>query len=177
MFEDFTAIYDLYRDSIFRYCLWKSGNRDIGEDLTQETFLRFWICLKRKDEILHTRAFLYRIAHNLFVSHIRRKKSVSLDQLQEAGFEPGIDPWQQTHNRLDAVRPMRELCKMRPSFKEVLRQRFMMGLTPAEIAMMNGETTNTISVRIFQGLKNLRLLVKNTSLRTQNAFLPLPTII
>jgi DNA-directed RNA polymerase specialized sigma24 family protein len=54
MIEDFTTSYDLYKDAILRYCLWKSNNRDVGQDLMQETFLRFWICLRNEKKITHT---------------------------------------------------------------------------------------------------------------------------
>ena len=156
MTDDFTATYNLYRDAIFRYYLWKCHDREVAEDLTQDTFLRFGLCLRRKEEIRHVRGFLYRIAYNLFVDHVRRKRETSLDQLLEAGFEPAIDPWHQTFSRLDAERPMKMLSKMPRPYRRVLEQRFIRGLAPAEIATITGETSNTVSVRIFRGLKHLR---------------------
>ncbi|MDD5055698.1 MAG: RNA polymerase sigma factor [Candidatus Peribacteraceae bacterium] len=177
MFNDFIAIYDLYRDAIFRYCHWKSGDRGTGEDLTQETFLRYWSCLKSKREIAHTRAFLYRIAHNLFVSHVRRKREASLDRLLETGYEPTVDPWQNVHSRLDALRPVRALRAMRAPFRKVLHQRFVLGLSPSEIALLNGETANTVSVRMFQGLKHLRLSLNNSSPPAPTVLLSLPPVL
>ena len=177
MIEDFTTSYDLYKDAILRYCLWKSNNRDVGQDLMQETFLRFWICLRNEKKITHTRAFLYRIAHNLFVSHIRKKKEASLDQLLETGYEPVIDPWEHVHDRLDAERPIKVMQRMRPALKKVLRQRFIQGLPPTEIAVLSGETPNTISVRIFQGLKKLRSSLEESKPDSSHLHLALPTIL
>lgn len=153
---DFSSTYDLHHDAIFRYCLWKCRDRDLGLDLTQETFLRFWICLQREEDIRHARAFLYRIAHNLFVNHVRRKKEVSLDRLLEAGFEPAVDPWHRTIAMLDSERPLRKLGSLDRPYRQVLHRRFLQGLTPAEIAAKTGESSNTVSVRIFRGLKQLR---------------------
>jgi len=110
--NDFTATYDLHQEAILRYCTWESRDSEVGEDLMQETFLRFWLCLERKKEIMHERAFLYRIAHNLFINHVRKKKESSLDAMMETGFDPGIDTWHQTHSRLDAEKPLEELKKM-----------------------------------------------------------------
>ncbi len=160
MTQDFTAIYTLYEDPIFRYCFWKCHDREMGKDLMQETFLRFYVFLQRDEKVLNTRAFLYRIAHNVFVNHIRRKKEASLDELLETGFEPTIDPWNQTFNRLDAERPLKMLDTMEKSYKNALHRRFIKGLAPAEIATITGETTNTVSVRIFRGLKHLRYLLE-----------------
>lgn len=155
--DDFTAIYDTYQNAIFRYCLHKSRHQEIGQDLMQETFLRFWLCLERKEQILNARAFLYRIAHNLIVDYSRRKKEASLDQLLETGFEPTVDPWRHTYNELDAEKPLKELDKMPNGYKKVLHRRFILGLPPSAIAHMTGETPNMVSVRIFRGLKQLRL--------------------
>lgn len=159
MIHDFASVYDLHKDAIFRYCFWKCSDREVGQDLMQETFLRFWQCLQRNDRILIARAFLYRIAHNLFVDHVRKKKEVSLDGLLEAGFEPSVDPWQRTFNCLDAEKPLRRLGRMPKPYRQVLQRRFVQGLPPAEIAMITGESANTVSVRIFRGLKHLRVLL------------------
>lgn len=160
MSNDFTATYDLYQDAIFRYCLWKCHDREIGRDLMQETFLRYWQTLQRKKEILHARAFLYRIAHNLFVSHVRRKKETSLDQLLETGSEPTVDPWQQTYSQLEAQKAIEKLSKMQHPYRQVLHYRFILGLAPAEVATITGESPNMVSVRTFRGLKSLRLLLQ-----------------
>lgn len=159
MFDDFTTTYDLYQVAILRYCTWKSRDPELGHDLAQETFLRYFQYLQSNKKILHTRAFLYRIAHNLFINHVRRKKEASLDALLETGFEPSVDLWHQTNSRLDAERPLRALSTMQGSQRQVLHQRFIRGLTPAEIATRTGETANTVSVRIFRGLKHLRLML------------------
>ncbi len=164
MLDDFTATYDLYQEAIFRYCMHKCGDRDTGKDLTQETFMRYWLCLQRNEPIEHPRAFLYRIAHNLFIDHVRRKKEASLDQLLEVGFEPSIDTWHETIGHLDAERPLAKMKKMAKVYRQVLQKRFMQGLTPANIAKLTGETTNVVSVRIFRGLKQLRILLKKPAI-------------
>ena len=156
MTDHFNATFDLYEKDIFRYCFWECRDRELGQDLTQETFLRFWTCLQRNELILNPRSFLYRIAHNLIVDHVRRKKDSSLDQLIETGYEPAIDPWQKTYSQLDAERLLQKLRKMRSPSRQLLHRRFIQELAPAEIATITGESANTISVRIFRGLKELR---------------------
>lgn len=166
MIHDFIAIHDLYQEAIFRYCSRRCTDREVAKDLTQDTFLRFWVCLQRKDEILHERAFLYRIAHNLIIDHARRKREASLEQMLEGGFEPTVDHWPQTYSRLDAEKPMRKLRAMPSPYRQVLHSRFILGLNPAEIARKTGENPNTVSVRIFRGLKSLRLLLADSPLVT-----------
>jgi RNA polymerase sigma-70 factor (ECF subfamily) len=160
MTHDFTAIYELQNQAIYRYCLTRCRDREVAEDLVQITFLRFWLCLEREDTIINARAFLYRIAHNLIIDFVRKKKLVSLDQLLEAGFEPATDPWHVTHSRLDAEKVFKKLSTMHDSYKDALHRRYLRGLQLSDLAAITGETTNTISVRIFRGLKNLRALLQ-----------------
>jgi RNA polymerase sigma-70 factor (ECF subfamily) len=157
MTSDFSSHHDLYREPIFRYYLWKCRDPDVAHDLTQETFLRYWLCLQQQKQVLNVRAFLYHIANNLFIDHLRKKKESSLDQLLETGFEPTVDPWHHTYNRLESERVMKHLKKMPNPYKQVLHERFILGFSPAEIASKTGETSNTISVRIYRGIKHLRV--------------------
>lgn len=69
-------------DKIYRYCYFKLQKREIAEDITQETFLRF---LESKDyhnegKVLR---YLYTIARNLCIDEYRKKKYQS--------FEGGLD--------------------------------------------------------------------------------------
>ncbi len=159
MTHDFTALYDLHHAAISRYCVRKCNDREIGQDMMQETFLRLWICLQRNDQILQARPFIYRIAHNLVIDNVRRKKEISLDGLQEVGFEPSIDPWHHTYSRLDARRPLKMLSTLKKPIRQVLHRRFILGHSPVEIAEHTGNNTNTVSVRIYRGLKQLRVML------------------
>ena len=66
-------------DKIFRYCYYKIHNRDIAEDLTQETFLRFLESLHYRDmgKELH---YLYTIAGNLCKDAFHRRTAEELDE-------------------------------------------------------------------------------------------------
>ncbi len=156
MNQNFDTNYDLHYGEISRYCIWKCHDNDIGQDLTQETFLRYWNFLQRAEEVPHVRAFLYRVAHNLFVDHTRKKREASLDHMLETGFEPSVDPWHTTYDRLDAEQWFKKINTMQTPYRNILHQRFVQGLAPGEIAKMTGETSNTVSVRIHRGLQRLR---------------------
>ncbi|MBR3666828.1 MAG: sigma-70 family RNA polymerase sigma factor [Ruminococcus sp.] len=66
-------------DKIFRYCYYKIHNRDIAEDLTQETFLRFLESPHYRDmgKELH---YLYTIAGNLCKDAFHRRTAEELDE-------------------------------------------------------------------------------------------------
>ena len=63
-----------YYDDIYRYCFFRMQDHSLAEDLTQEAFLKFL-----ETSTYHDRgkplAFLYTIARNLCIDHIRHKKT------------------------------------------------------------------------------------------------------
>ena len=65
-----------------------SGNHDDADDLAQETFLAAYRALERFDEQKNFIAFLSRIAINLSINHLRRRKRwrrIETRQSEEAG--------------------------------------------------------------------------------------------
>lgn len=72
-------------DKIFRYCYWKVHNKEIAEDVTQETFLRF--LQSNYDESGKRIRFLYTIARNLCIDESRKKsfEDYSLDSSENKG--------------------------------------------------------------------------------------------
>lgn len=71
-------------DKIYRYCYFKLQNREIAEDLAQETFLRFLESPNYHNEGKALR-YLYTIARNLCIDEYRKKKY----QILEGEFDEG----------------------------------------------------------------------------------------
>lgn len=74
-----TSLEEQY-DKIYRYCYFKVKQRELAEDITQETFLRFY------ERFGHygngwTLQYLYRIARNLCIDEYRRKKTEILSEV------------------------------------------------------------------------------------------------
>lgn len=66
-------------DKIFRYCYYKVHNREIAEDLTQETFLRF-LEKPQYHGVNKNLQYLYTIAGNLCVDMYRKKTAETLTE-------------------------------------------------------------------------------------------------
>lgn len=77
-------------DKIYRYCYFKLKNQYLAEDITQETFLRFFESNSYKDAG-RPLAYLYTIARNLCIDEFRKVSTEELkeDVLQE-GFEDAV---------------------------------------------------------------------------------------
>lgn len=66
-------------DKIYKYCYFKVKSKDLAEDLTQETFLKYFA---QKSYTSHGKplAYLYTIARNLCIDTFRQKQIEELDE-------------------------------------------------------------------------------------------------
>ena len=77
-------------DKIYRYCYFRVKNQHLAEDLTQETFLRFFESSSYKDAG-RPLAYLYTIARNLCIEEFRRVPTEELkEEIVQAGFEEEV---------------------------------------------------------------------------------------
>jgi RNA polymerase sigma-70 factor, ECF subfamily len=156
--QAFMKAYDQYADAIYRHCYFRVSDSAIAEDIMQETFMRVWDYMRQGKDVENMRALLYHVAHNLIVNHYKKKKSVSLDVLQEDGFEPASSEHVDT-DVFSAEDIARHLAGVDPETRTLLIMRYVDELGPADIAELTGLTENVISVRLHRGLKKLRTLL------------------
>ena len=161
--EEFLKVYDTLADAIFRYCYYRVSDHDLAKDLAQETFTRSWKYIADGKEIKNMRAFLYRVASNLVIEEYRKKKStpVSLDKMQEKGFDPGHDEGSRTKSIMEGKDILMLLEKLEFEHSDVIIMRYINELSLKEMAEILGESENTISVRIHRALKQVRVLLEN----------------
>lgn len=71
--EEFKILFDLYFEDIRRYLYYRCGDTSVSTDLAQDTFMRIW---EKQMDMQAERdvGLLYKIAGDLFVSHMRREK-------------------------------------------------------------------------------------------------------
>lgn len=77
----FAEIVELYKDKLFHLAYRMLNNRHEAEDVVQETFLRVFRNMEKYDPNQKFSTWIYRIATNLCIDRLRRKKpSYSLMQ-------------------------------------------------------------------------------------------------
>jgi RNA polymerase sigma-70 factor, ECF subfamily len=157
--ERFAQAYEEYADAIFRHCYFHTFKREEAQEIMQETFMKTWEYIASGREIEQVRPFLYRTATNLFINASKKKREQSLDELQEAGFDPGEKPEWQGRDVIQEARVMKVLKKIDEPYRQAVMLRYIDDLSPAEIAEILQETPNVVSVRIHRGLKQLRSLL------------------
>ncbi len=144
-----------YGDAIFRYSLMKVSNVALAEDMTQETFMRYWQSLRRGREMTNTRSFLYTIANNLAKDWYKRKKPDSLDARMELGHEPHAEGFSAEEESMYRE-ALATIDDMDDGDREVLHLAYIEGLSPKDIAEIIGESANVVSVRLNRSMKRLK---------------------
>lgn len=152
-----TELVDRYYQRIYLFMRAVGHDRQISEDLTQETFLRAWYHIGQLRDGKALNSWLFRIAGNVSRLHRRRlkgKDSVSLDSIEppagdadgsrEAGRQEQLDRVQQAVQRLP--------WKLR----QAVVLHYMEQLTIAEAADAAGIRAGTLKSRLNRGLEALR---------------------
>jgi RNA polymerase sigma-70 factor (ECF subfamily) len=157
-----TAHHD-FNKGLNTHAFFKVNNHATGEDLVQETFIKTWKYLVRGGEIDTMKAFLYHILNNLIIDEYRKRKSVSLDDLLEKGFEPSTDD-SESKRLFDVIdgKAAALLVQRLPSmYREIIRMRFIQDLSLKEISLITGQTKNAIAVKVHRGLEKLKVLYES----------------
>lgn len=154
----FTGAHQDFKDILSSHAFFKVSDKSTSEDLVQDTFMKAWAYMLKGTRIDVMKAFLYHILNNLIVDEYRKRKTTSLDNLMEKGFEPSSDPSDRLFSALDGKAVLHLVENLPPLYKKVIHLRYVQDLSLKEISEITGETKNTIAVRIHRGLQRLREL-------------------
>ncbi len=141
-----------YKDQLYNYLFWMTGNRTEAEDVLQETFLRYY---KYGDPVENPKAWLFKVARNVYLKRQRkRSREVSLELVEADPVMPGM---QIALEREELIRKVREgLRKLKNHHREVIILRYMEGLSYEEIAAVLGESVGTIKSRLNRAKEKLK---------------------
>ena len=147
-----------YEYRLYRYLLYLTANREVAEDLFQETWIRV---LDRGDQYDGRASFetwLFAIARHLVFDLYRRKKPDSLDSLEEPVVIDAQPSPLDEASRRQGERQMHERLERLPAvYREVLLLRFQEDLDLQEIAGVLGTPLSTVKSRLYRGLEALRM--------------------
>jgi RNA polymerase sigma-70 factor, ECF subfamily len=158
-----------YQHRLLRYLVYLAGNRELAEDLFQETWIRVLERGHQYDGNHEFCTWLYAVARNLTIDYLRRKSPVSLDGLMDdeerAPLEPA-DPrpsaWEVVAQNEQAERVGAALIGIPAEYRETVVLRFQEGLTLEEIAAVTGAKLGTVKSRLYRGLNLLMSRLNRT---------------
>jgi len=157
-----------YQHRLLRYLLHLTGRRELAEDFFQETWIRVLERGSQYDGRHEFSTWLFTIARNLVIDHLRRKRPASLDSLADAddaipsdipatGQPSAFDATVQREQKEQISAGMQHIAA---EYRETLVLRFQEGMSLEEIATLTGTPLGTVKSRIYRGLSALEPWVK-----------------
>lgn len=167
--DAFVKLYDQYYPRIFGYILRRIANLEAAQDLTSETFFnalnKLWQFRWRN---VSFSSWLYKIAANEINQYFRKaeyKKSISLEELQEQGYEPvsSNDPESELIEAQEELRQHREflevqnkIVRLPAKYQEVIALRFFEQKQIKEICEILGKKEGTVKSLLHRAVERLR---------------------
>jgi RNA polymerase sigma-70 factor, ECF subfamily len=164
-------IVEIYKDKVFQLCYRILGNRHEAEDMAQEAFIRAYVNISRFNIDLKFSTWLYRIATNLCIDRIRKKKPDYYLDAEVSGTD-GLTMYSQIAS--DTILPedeieslelqetiQREITKLPEKYRSVIVLKYIEELSLNEISEILDIPLGTVKTRIHRGREALRHQLRN----------------
>lgn len=164
---------DRFQRPVFSLVYRMVRDRELAEDLTQEVFVRTFNNLRRYDRSYKFSSWLFKIAYNLTVDHLRKRR---LKTISIHGSPDAVTPERQEATSValesdaeapDAVAESKELAgyleeaigQLRPEYRTAILLRHVEGRAYDEISDIMDVPLGTVKTYIFRARRELRELL------------------
>jgi RNA polymerase sigma-70 factor (ECF subfamily) len=162
----FGEIVEIYKDKVFQLAYRMLGNRHEAEDIAQEAFIRAYVNIQSYNINLKFSTWLYRIATNLCIDRIRKKKPDYYLDAEVAGTD-GLTMYSQIPSKTslpeDDVESLelqdtiqRAISKLPEKYRSVIVLKYIEELSLNEISEILDMPLGTVKTRIHRGRETLR---------------------
>ncbi len=158
------SLFRLYYRPLCVYALHYLKDKDLIEDLVQETFTAYWMKQTAGGGIDNPRAYLYTAVRNRCIDAIRRRRDVELDGLDEnmLPVEDGIviSDDEAVDNSVMEARIWSAIDRLPAKRRRIFLMSRRDGMKYSEIAHSLGLSENTVRNQISKALDSVRQGVK-----------------
>lgn len=159
-----------FRRPVFSLVYRMVQDRELAEDLTQESFVRAFDALESYDPSYKFSSWLFKIGHNLTIDHLRKGKldTVSIHGAPDATSQEEQEatrvtlesreerPDQYTESQFLGDEIERAVAHLRPEYREAVLLRHVEGYAYDEIAEIMDVPLGTVKTYIHRARKELR---------------------
>jgi len=163
--DAFSMLYESNFDRVYRYLYVRLGNEAESEDLAQEVFAKVLEVIGSYQwRDVPFASWLFRIAHNKMIDHIRREKRIERVDSEETVLSlDDPDPADIAEHNLQLEKVRHNIARLSPAQREVIWLRFGAGLSTTEVASALGKSTGTVKALQYNGIVALRKLMEQPS--------------
>jgi len=166
--DNFIKLYDKYHTGIYRFLRFKVKNNEIAQDLTQETFIKYWDYINNKGKsanLRNKRAFLYRIARNLLTDYYRsatKNKEFAVGDTQIVATLADVQSYDlnTAETNLDIGKDMDKVLNVLQDMSELSAQvitlKYVEDMSNAEIAKILDKSEGAVRTAMSRAMKELK---------------------
>jgi len=160
--QAFGELYDRFVDRVYRYLYFRTRSHFDAEDLTELVFLKAWEAIDRyRWQGWPFLSWLYRLAHNAYVDHLRRQKpttSLNTDRgpLELASHSATVE----FGRALDADVITGALAKLTVEQRQVIVMKFIDDLDNEQIAQVMDKREGAVRALQMRALMSLRRVLE-----------------
>lgn len=159
--QDLNEIYIKYAKTVFKYLMSKTGDADLAEELTQETFYQAVKSIHRFDGSCHISTWLCAIAKNQLLSYYRKHPAQEDISSYAESLEGTGSAERDALSQIGQLELMKILHECKEPYREVIYLRIFGNLSFGEIGEVMGKSENWARVTFYRGKEMLRKEIEN----------------
>ena len=153
----FKELFWAYARPLRNFIYYKCGDAALAEDVVQEAFLRMWkVCKKVTYD--KAKAFLFRVANNLFLDEIKHRKVVAKYQISIGEPVQNYTPQEELEENEFRERLEGAIAQLPEKSREVFLLNRVEGMTYKDIASLLDISVKAVEKRMHKALLELRKL-------------------
>lgn len=155
----FDEIYTLYVDDIYRYLLALTRDKNIAEELTQETFYKAYKAIDSFEGKCKMLVWLCQIAKNSYFTYCRKEKRKPKEALNE-NMSSVINVQEEVIQSQDVIVLHKILHTIEEPYKEVFTLRLFGELPFRQIGEIFGKSESWARVTYYRAKEKIKVIFK-----------------
>ena len=156
--DDFKCIFDTYKNRLYGYVLAIAHSGYAAEEITQEIFLKLWLCRDMLGQVDNMEAYVYTIARHKTLNYLRKAAYDArlMKELQSA-MEPETNNVEEYSLKVEYEHIVKEaVARLSPQRRLVYQLSRNQGLNHEEIAGHLQLSQNTVKNHLVAALRFIR---------------------
>lgn len=148
--REYNECVNLYADNVYRFILKNLRHEEDARDVVQGAFEKMWINRDTVDNA-RSKSFLFTVAYNQMIDHIRKNKRVSLREEFNENERGSVGPKQDTKRILNEA-----LSKLSETQRSLVMLKDYEGYSYEEIGQITGLNESQVKVYLHRARLQLR---------------------
>ena len=158
---DIEQLYNEYSKIVYKYLICLTHNKEIAEDLTQETFCKAIKHINRFQGKCKISVWLCEIAKNLWLNELKKMKRISTLDMEKEDIDILYNIEEDFLEKQKIELLYREIKKLDASTREIFYLKLFSDLTFKQIGKIKGKSEVWARVNYYRGKQKLKEVDEN----------------